>query len=365
MMFWIAAALLVALCLAAMLAPMIRGIGTLERRASYDMQIFRDQIREVERDVARGVVTPAEAEATRTEIARKLLAAAEAEKREAAACRAPRRASLVGGALTGAAVLALTGWLYSSQGSPGYPDQPLSDRVARAQAAVEETARIVEQLREAVAANPEDVQGHRFLARELFRLGRLAEAVDAQRRVLALLGDEAAATDYLMLAQLEFGAASGHLSPAAESALTEALARDPENPLARYFWGLKLLGDGKPEETRAIWSELVEEGPSDAPWVLAILQEMDAVVASPAPEDAAAPSPGPVEIEQMVASLGARLAETGGTAEEWAQLIRSLGVLGRIAKASAIYKEAQTAFASDPAALALLRQAAEDARLLR
>lgn len=68
-------------------------------------------------------------------------------------------------------------------------------------------------------------------------------------------------------------------------------------------------------------------------------------------------------IEGMVAQLGARLANEGGPVEDWARLIRALGVLGRTGEASAIWREARDAFADDPAAQEALRAAARDAEV--
>ncbi|MEL6648743.1 MAG: c-type cytochrome biogenesis protein CcmI, partial [Pseudomonadota bacterium] len=69
-------------------------------------------------------------------------------------------------------------------------------------------------------------------------------------------------------------------------------------------------------------------------------------------------------INDMVASLSARLANQGGTAEEWARLIRAHGVLGNDAQARAIWQEAEQAFANDDAALTLLRSSADSAGVL-
>ena len=62
-------------------------------------------------------------------------------------------------------------------------------------------------------------------------------------------------------------------------------------------------------------------------------------------------------VEGMVASLGARLADEGGSAQEWAQLIVGRAVLGDRAGASAVLAEARSVFASDPEALAMFDQA--------
>jgi cytochrome c-type biogenesis protein CcmH len=71
--------------LALVLAPLLRGPDRLARRASHDMQVFRDQVREIDADLARGVLSAEEAAATRIEVSRRLLAAADAEAAETAA----------------------------------------------------------------------------------------------------------------------------------------------------------------------------------------------------------------------------------------------------------------------------------------
>ena len=66
-------------------------------------------------------------------------------------------------------------------------------------------------------------------------------------------------------------------------------------------------------------------------------------------------------ISGMVAQLSDRLAADGGPPEDWAQLIRSLVVLGRVDEAKSIWRESRDVFAADPAALGLLRDAAASA----
>jgi cytochrome c-type biogenesis protein CcmH len=419
LLFWVIAAIVTVASLAVVFAPLLRGGAGGGRRSSYDIQIYRDQLGEIDRDVARGVLSAEEAQGTRIEVSRRLLAAADAEAREADAGAAPRTAALAGGAIAvGAAALAA--WLYVGIGAPGVPDQPLAERAARqaeawasrprqaeaeaavaAEAAAEAPARpedgaLVAQLQTVLQGRPDDVEGHRLLARSLASLGRYGEARAAQERVMALLAEEAGAEDHVALAELMIAAARGYVSPEAEAALRRALSLDPTHPPGRYYAGLALLQGGQAGLAYRLWAGLLEEGPPDAPWVAAIEPEIDAVAAmaglpppgsgvpsappAPAPEAmppgmAAMPPPGAemaapdaetaARIEGMVASLGARLAEEGGSAEEWARLIRSLGVLGRIGEAAAIWREAEAAFAGEPAALALVREAARDARLIQ
>ena len=77
MTFWIIA---IAVSLAAagfIVRPLLRREGVAAPRAAHDAQIFRDQLKELSRDVARGVVSEVDAETTRLEISRRLLAADE------------------------------------------------------------------------------------------------------------------------------------------------------------------------------------------------------------------------------------------------------------------------------------------------
>ena len=97
-------------------------------------------------------------------------------------------------------------------------------------------------------------------------------------------------------------------------------------------------------------------------------QPRDPAPAAPAvdnlePADDTPADDGAAAMEGMVAQLSERLATQGGAAEEWALLIRSLGVLGRVDRARMIYDEGLGVFANDQAAIAALNEAAETAGL--
>jgi cytochrome c-type biogenesis protein CcmH len=418
MWFWVAAASVTGLSLLVVLMPLLRRGVRAERRASYDMQIYRDQLREIEADVARGVLTEAEAHPTRAEVSRRLLAAADAEAAEAAAAQAPAAVSRIAAVAVLAVAVALTGWLYGRIGVPGMADLPLATRMAQmaelranrpGQAEVEailavtpeedlpprpapppvrpEDVAMVERLAQAMTERPDDLRGHRLLAGSMATLGRWPEARAAQERVVALLGAEATADDYVAWAEFMILAVNGYVSPEAESALSRVLTLDPANPLGRYYSGLASLQGGRADLTWRLWNGLLEEGPPDAPWVAAIEAEIDEVarmagmpprgaaqMPGPTAEPTAGPTAAEVEaaqtmtpeerqamIEGMVAAARRAAGREGGPAEDWARLIRALGVLGRTGEASTIWREARGAFEGDAAALDALRAAARDA----
>src|SRR5690606_7973068 len=94
-----------------------------------DLQVYRDQLREVDRDLARGVMPAAEADRARIEISRKLL---EADRTGRGAVTAARGNPLIPLIVIGAAVAGAVG-LYATTGAPGYPDLPIAKRIARAE----------------------------------------------------------------------------------------------------------------------------------------------------------------------------------------------------------------------------------------
>lgn len=405
-LFWGVVACLALASLGLALAPMLRGGRAEGPRASYDMRIYRDQLREVEADRARGVLTEAEAEASRVEVSRRLLAAADGAAGAVADGAAPRGLSRAV-ALGLIAALALAGAaLYARIGAPGLPDAPLrarmeADAKLRAarpgQDAVEamlteqappdtapklgpEDAALLDKLRTVLVDRPDDLEGHRLLSRNMSALGRWQEARVAQGAVVRILGDRATADDLVEWAELMILAANGYVSPEAEAALGRALALDPTSKPGRFYSGVTLIQGGRPDLAYGLWTGLLAEGPPDAPWVATIKAGIGEVArqAGLPPPDTGAAGPGQAEIDAaaamtpaeregmiagMVERLRDRLATEGGPPAQWAQLIQALGVQGRMDDAAAVWGEARAAYAADPAALATLAEAARLAGL--
>lgn len=412
MLFWTVVTL-ISLAVAATLARalLIGGSQTGPAPASYDMEIYRDQLAEVDRDVARGALPQDEANRVRTEISRRLLAADAALKAQTGdqTRSGPRRwiallsaVALVGGALA----------LYDHFGAPGYPDMPRAGRIAEAQQLLrdlptqaaleadprplgfdkvepsEDFAKLMDQLRAAVAERPDDLQGQQLLSRNEAALGNFAAAARAQSQWLRLAGPVAGAQDYADYADLMILAAGGEISAEAGAALQQALRLDPDNGTATYYSGLLMARTGRPDLAFRLWDRLLRSSPEDAPWMPLVRAQIGRVAdlageenyVPPAPAPATAPLAGPTAddvtaaqdmtpedrqqmIRGMVTQLETRLGTEGGTVQEWARLISSLGVLGETDHAREIYGEAQKVFAADTAALSLLKTAAQSAGL--
>lgn len=417
--FWLPAALITAVTAGLVVLGFWRGMrlradaagapgmgGQGEKR---EMRVYAHQLREIDRDLARGAVTPDEAERLRTEIARRLLEADRTVRPAVTAAPAPAR--WLGLALVLMAV-AVAGFVYLRAGAPMYPDQPLVQRHAEAarihaerpsQAELEaawlanperpepptpdaEFMALMEQLRAALESRPLDLQGFRLLARNEANIGNHAASAAAQRRVIELMGDEAQVAEHVILAEQLILAAGGVVSPEAERVVESILRRDPRNGPGRYYTGLMFAQTGRPDLTFRLWRALLDESQPDAPWVPHIrgtIEELAAIAGvrytlppletqgarGPSDADMAAAMELSEEeraemIGAMVERLSMRLGTQGGPAGDWARLISALGVLGNEARARAIWGEARTVFADQPDQMRVIEDAARGAGLL-
>ncbi len=379
MIFWIAAAAMAALAGLLLVLPLLRGRGGAAARGAYDLAIYRDQLAELERDLARGVLTEDQAATARTEIERRMLQASDRQNRPLAAAGPARSLALV----LVLAVPAATALLYGQLGNPGLPGHPLAARQTPPPAPMTPDGNNLADLADRLAArleqSPGDIQGWVLLARTYGEIGRYLDAAQAYRRAIAN-GDESAPTR-ASLGEVLTAAGGGRVGPEARAAFAEALERDPANPRALYYGGLAYAQAGRLAEALEVWRGLAAQTPPDAPWK----ELLDARIAStqaaldgaPPPEIArSAPEPsegssaagspaardlgrgpGPSQedvaaaaemsedqrqafIRSMVDRLAARLEEEPDDLAGWLRLTRAYAVLGEREQAVAALDQA-------------------------
>lgn len=393
MLFWIIAAILVFVSGLILVLPMLRARAEARDAVASDLDVYKDQLKELDSDISRGVLSASEAETSRAEIARRLLAASERQAEEPRP--APRDLSR---GLALALLLAVAGGsvlTYAQIGKPGLPDQPLASRETEAprptqaeiEARVAETmgdqrptvpereAELLDQLREALKTRPDELTGHKLLATTLNSLGQYDQAWRAQEDVLRILGNDAKASDYADKAEMMIFAAAGYVSPEADDALARALQTNAGDARARYYSGISMAQNGRPGIAMQLWTGLLEEGPDDAPWKEPVREQIrtlsantgiplpEVMLRGPTQEDVEAAGQMSAEDRQdmirgMVEGLSDRLATEGGDPSEWARLIRALTVLNETDRARAIYEEALETFAGNDAAITALNEAA-------
>jgi len=402
MLFWTLTAALVAFVALLFVLALVRRHPATATAADYDVQVYRDQLRDLERDLTRGVMSAEEAERTRIEISRRMLEADRAAQKAARPSEAPRAATVA--VLLGlAALMGGSFWLYQRLGAAGYADQPIAGRFelandlydsrpsqddAEKAAEVQrgpmptpepQFAELMERLRKAVSERPNDVQGLALLARNEANMGNFRASWQAQRRLIALRGDAATAADYAQLGEYMTVSAGGLVTKEAEEAFATALDKDPRDALSRYYIGLMMAQNARGDRAFRIWDAMLRDGTPEGPWMTPIRANIEQLAwiagetsyqmpqangRGPTAEDMqAAAQMSPEERQQMirgmVEQLNDRLATEGGTAADWAKLISSLRMLGEEERAQKIWTEAQGLFATAPDDLERIRQAAE------
>lgn len=343
MLFWIVAAALTLAASLAVLMPLTRTrVGADAAAGSHDIEVYRDQLQEVERDAARGLIEPAQAEQAKAEIARRLIKANATSS--AGPSRSGRAVRLAG--LAGVIAVPLVSWgVYTTIGMPGAPDEPLAERLARnpAQNSVEE---LVARAERHLAENPNDARGWEVLGPVYMRQQRYADAVTAWRNAIRLAGADARRETGL--AEALAAAAGGVVTAEAHAALERALAHEPNDPKARFLLASALAQEGKMDQAAEAWSGMLASLPADSPWrgpveaALAQAQSRQAGPSAPGPDAeamAAAQDMSPADrqqmIEGMVAQLDEKLRANPADLEGWQRLIRSYVVLGRADDAKA------------------------------
>lgn len=370
MLLWILFALMTAVVLAAVIAPLARPAPSGRERGSGSLAVYRDQLKELEADRGRGLIEAGEAAAARIEISRRLLRRAEASTAEQPGSglsgRWHRRTALAAAVL----VPLLSISLYLVHGSPGMPGFPaaVQQRLAVDEAGIADlVARVEARLRE----HPGDGAGWEAVAPVYFKLGRYRDAADAYARAAQLNGESAKLL--AGFAEANVFANDGIVGEEARRAFERLLTLAPDRVEARFWLALGKEQDGKLEAALGDYRALLASAPAAAPWRAAVKarleeveQRLGAAPAGPGPNAADVAAAGALSGEErsrmitgMVDGLAQRLKTNGNDLAGWRRLINAYVVLERKGEAREALAEARRNFAGDESALGQLSALAQ------
>jgi cytochrome c-type biogenesis protein CcmH len=353
MMLWPIFALMTVAAVCAVWWPLGRKGGS--RSGGSDRLVYQDQLLEIERDRAAGLIGAAEAESARVEISRRLLAAVDAEKSGATPAPAERKIfrHRVAAVLAATILPAVGLGFYLEFGSPEIPSQSAFARVDTPLGAQSITG-LVRQVEAHLASNPNDGAGWEVLAPVYMRLGRFDDAAEAWRKTIKLKGDTAVRES--ALGETLVATAKGVVTDEALAAFQQAVAADPHEPKANYFLGLADEQAGRREAAAAKWRALLDSAPPDAPWAGFVRESLArvGVEANLAGSDAVDAAKGANETQRvemvrgMVQRLADRLHSSGGNVDEWLRLVQAYIVLGDRDKAKGAAVDAKRALSDHP-----------------
>lgn len=260
--FLLIAVALTAIALACVLYPLLRTGSPAAAAPQDNLDILRDQLRDLERARADGMLAPAAHTEAVDELARRVHD--EAVQPAAAAVAVPPQ-RLLAGALTLLVPLVAAG-LYYHAGSPaalavtgGGPPPG----AARHEITAADVSTLIQGLAERLQAEPANADGWYMLARSYTAIGRYQDAVQAYQRLLVLVPDDAAVlADYAdVLATVQDGALAGR----PEQLARQALALEPDNVKALALTGSAAFQRGAWTEALTAWERALAKVPAAEP----------------------------------------------------------------------------------------------------
>ncbi|CAN5442400.1 c-type cytochrome biogenesis protein CcmI [soil metagenome] len=262
--FAIVACLMLALALLFVLPALVRTQGKDSRHIQRDeinLEVLRDQLHELDADLAAGTIGADAYDSARKELERRVvedvvpgLPMQAAEKN-----RKPWAALAVGVAVP---IIALS--LYAYLGSPSALDP--AKRVAPEQAAqgvtAEQVDAMVAKLAERLKSRPDDVQGWQMLARSYAALGKFGEAAQAYAHLIKIAPGKA---DVLADYADALGMSQGRtLQGEPEKLVMQALVADPKNPKALALAGTAAFERRDYAAAILQWKKLLTVVPADS-----------------------------------------------------------------------------------------------------
>jgi cytochrome c-type biogenesis protein CcmH len=303
--FLIAAAALLAVCLALLARPWWRRAAP-DRASRRDLNttIYRDQLLELDRDRASGQLAEADHQTARAEIQRRLLEDAAQDDTQLVAPAHSRRtlvALLVALPLLGAG-------LYTWLGNPAAINQ-----AARGDFSQRDIEKMVAGLAAKLESEPDNLQGWAMLARSYKTMRRTAEAERAYEKAMPLVEqDPQLLADYADL----LASKTGDLAGRPEELIAKALKLDPDNLQSLWLAGTAAFNRADYAKAVQHWQRAQRQLPpesEDARMLANIVEEAKQKMgtrkgASPVATKPAAVAPGIRGRVELAAALKAQAA---------------------------------------------------------
>lgn len=289
------------------------------QRDQVNLTVLRDQLHELDRDLAAGTIDANAYDSARQELEQRVaedvqphLPPKEATPRGAAQAMA-----------VGVAVMIAAAGLYAHLGQPAGLDlaQVTATREITRNIDPKDANAAIEQLAQLLKTQPENTEGWTMLARSLNAMGRYADASRAYKNLTTLLPNDAVLlTEYAGSAAMAQGAS---LQGEPERILGRALAAEPNNVKALSLAGSAAFERGDYDAAIARWKQVLALAPADSEIVQVAngnIQEALAAAAAgnqPIPADAPVASPERAQpvVQQSSASATTRATQVAGVVE--------------------------------------------------
>ncbi|MEH6476397.1 MAG: c-type cytochrome biogenesis protein CcmI [Sneathiella sp.] len=268
-MIWLVFCVISVIAALLLFVPFLRQNSNSVSRTEQGIAVYKQQLIELDADVARGVVNDADAAPVKLDIQRRILRMGKGDG--------------VGGVKSVARQPMLTVFLvvfvfggafglYQYLGSPELPSKPLASRDIEKEKrdfAGQDFESLVDRLAEKLQEQPDNLDGWVLLGRTLSRMRRFDEAANTYMQATRL--DPTDADLYVAAGENFYYAARGTVSDAALEAFTRGVRLDPQHPGARYYLAEYDAQKGATVKALDAWISLYRDSDADAPF-MTILQ---------------------------------------------------------------------------------------------
>lgn len=349
-----------------------KGLASISRTDG-GLQVYKQQLNELTRDIEQGIISADEADSLAIEIKRRMLRVDRHEGLNSADGSDINRLLMIGLVLC---IPLASLFIYFDLGSPDQQSQPLAARDLDAEKAAfagNNIDQLIEKLIDGLKSQPDNLDGWILLARSLSRSERYKEAAETFIQATALAPNDPDL--YVGAGENFYFYAEGVIGIDAEKAFLKARELDANHPGARYYLAVLQAQQGNEKEALEIWIKLFRDSPADAPF-MAILErriteaaektnmdlgtlfddKADQTMTGPSEQDIAAASEMSAGDRQaMIASMVERLSARMEDAPDYEGLMR-LGqvyaTLNEFDKSADAYGRASELVKNDVAAMA-------------
>ncbi|GHA50516.1 c-type cytochrome biogenesis protein CcmI [Amylibacter ulvae] len=355
-MIWGAAIILALICFGILMKPVLR--PTMAAQLEHNetaLEIYKDQLAEIDRDLVRGLIGDTDAAAARLEIQRRILAMGKGRKSIASTSKSNGLLLAIAAVFVPIAGMGI----YAITGSPDARSVPYATRgeeVAQAREITDLATRLREKLTAHADGGPSE--GWILLGQTYMGMARYNDAAEAFGVVAAR--EDADSVVFSRYGEALIAAENGSITPLAETQLDRSLAMDPRNPAPSYYKALAHQQRGDLDSAYQVLSDRLAQAENWQPWMESfamLANDIRGQIDRPAlvlPDRPAGPSAADMQaaqdmdaddraafIQSMVTGLAERLAQNPDDLDGWLRLARAYDVLGEADKAKQAYQSAK------------------------
>lgn len=263
MTFWIIVAIMIAIALLFVVLPLL-GRGktlTAANRSDLNLSVYRDQLRELDSELAEGALSKEQYQSARSELESRVLEDSSASAANTAAAPIANGRGMAIAAAIVVPVFSVS--LYLKLGQPGETSAVSKPPPASQQITQEQINAMVDSLAQKLKQNPDDAEGWAMLGRSYNAMRRYDEAADAYARAVALMpGNAQMLTDYADILAMKNGRS---MLGEPEKVIQQALQIDPNNMKAIALMGTAHFQRKNYAAAIESWQKILSMVPPDSP----------------------------------------------------------------------------------------------------